>query len=372
MSVRPEDANLLTVAKWVAGEAARRGPRKPRVISAAIEGLERSPDSEQAHAEAVAGVSAAMASFISELESSIPTGPWPRIRKISQTTTSVLSNAFPLLVSAVLVFYLSYFTYIYKTSVLLRDDLVGIQKADFVSKAERLYTDWTRLKYSSRAPISPTSANPSEYYSELADVIQAANHFSDDHDQVGQIAEKAWFRGFRQFMRDKLGGKDQSQIVINIDRDHDPSYRNNDHVIDEDSDFITFVRFLELTKEQSVPIGSFNEWLSRDISSLEDIITIYGLWVLPALYALFGMMVFYFRSLVNPALKKPGHPVGRAVLAVMAGVSVSWLFNSLNATTFGGLTVFVLAFLFGFSLNAFFATLDRLVSSLSKLASAST
>jgi hypothetical protein len=87
---------------------------------------------------------------------------------------------------------------------------------------------------------------------------------------------------------------------------------------------------------------------------------------------MFGALVFQFRARINPSLKNPKHPVTRAILAAMAGVSISWLFNSLNSKTFGGITIFGLAFLFGFSIDVFFATLDRLVASLSKPAAAET
>ncbi len=54
----------------------------------------------------------------------------------------------------------------------------------------------------------------------------------------------------------------------------------------------------------------------------------------------------------------------------MAGVSISWLFSSFNAKSLGdhpgGITVFALAFVFGFSIDVFFRILDRLVLSLSK------
>jgi hypothetical protein len=59
----------------------------------------------------------------------------------------------------------------------------------------------------------------------------------------------------------------------------------------------------------------------------------------------------------------------RAALAMMAGVSISWVFASFidkgaNERP-GGITVFGLAFLFGYSVDVFFDTLDRLIARIS-------
>ena len=279
-------------------------------------------------------------------------------------TRFAISSALPFVVSAVIAFFLVYFTYVYKTSVQLRDDLTKIQDTGFTSKAERVFSDWSRLKSSSSQPVNPSSFDPSEYYSELADLSRFATRSADDHRKVQNLLNVASLRKIPNIFQDDL------VQPVSQDRLSHGYFDTPSDVQDPDIDFISFVKYLSIIDEASVPISSFDEIISGDISVLQNIITFYGLWILPALYALFGMMVFYFRSLINPDLHTPRRPFVRAALTIIAGVSVSWLVNSFDATQFGGLSVFTVAFLFGFSLDVFFNTLDRIVAHLAGTARA--
>jgi len=112
--------------------------------------------------------------------------------------------------------------------------------------------------------------------------------------------------------------------------------------------------------------------ISRSLDLCDRIISIYGGWLLPAIYGLLGALVFQLRSIMNPLVPPPnfGAVIVRAALAMMAGVSISWFEGSFSAAALDGhqrgLTVFGLAFVFGFSIDIFFAILDRIVVSTSK------
>ncbi|MFL5296023.1 MAG: hypothetical protein ACJ798_06540, partial [Phenylobacterium sp.] len=112
--------------------------------------------------------------------------------------------------------------------------------------------------------------------------------------------------------------------------------------------------------------------VGRMIQYSQDIVLMWGGWLLPAIYALLGSVVFQLRAIMSPIVPTPnlGAVIVRSALAMMAGVSISLLEGSFSGRGLGGhgpgLTVFGVAFLFGFSLDVFFSALDRVVASVSK------
>ena len=108
-----------------------------------------------------------------------------------------------------------------------------------------------------------------------------------------------------------------------------------------------------------------------------EIVSFYGIWLLPAVYGLLGGMVYQLRSFMNSLIPLPnfGHVVVRLALATMAGVSVSWVEGSIGAkagsSATPGLAVFGLAFILGFGVDIFFSALDRAVGSFAKIIGAS-
>lgn len=112
--------------------------------------------------------------------------------------------------------------------------------------------------------------------------------------------------------------------------------------------------------------------LGSDVSSIdkldERIVTL-NLWILPALYGALGAMIFFGRGFLNPDLPDPHWMFffARLSVAAFAGIAVGWFFENgikiEGITTSGGSPgVLLLAFLFGFALDVFFALLERLVS----------
>ncbi len=101
---------------------------------------------------------------------------------------------------------------------------------------------------------------------------------------------------------------------------------------------------------------------------VEDKLSVYALFYLPALYGAMGAIMYHMRMILNPL--RPNPPLvrffHRVFLGALVGIMVSFLFTpesrlgSEVATI--GFTSFVLAFLFGFSLNIFFTSLDHFVN----------
>jgi hypothetical protein len=105
----------------------------------------------------------------------------------------------------------------------------------------------------------------------------------------------------------------------------------------------------------------------KQLYSLRHSVDVVGLWLLPALYGGLGAIVFYMRHFLNRLHPDPklSRVVLRVALGSFAGIAVAWFwtpaFNeAMNVpnVSFGTLTF---AFLLGFSIELFFALLDRLV-----------
>jgi 4-amino-4-deoxy-L-arabinose transferase-like glycosyltransferase len=111
--------------------------------------------------------------------------------------------------------------------------------------------------------------------------------------------------------------------------------------------------------------------MSTQIYECEKLTSVLGLWLLPGMYGLLGAVVFQMRAVLNPLIPDP--PLERLLirfaLGAMAGVSISWLFGEVPAKSSEvqslHTTLFGLSFLLGFSIDVFFALLDRTVEMLS-------
>jgi len=114
----------------------------------------------------------------------------------------------------------------------------------------------------------------------------------------------------------------------------------------------------------STSVPSVKEWSYR----IKDGIEPYGVWILPCLYAALGSMIFYMRLILDPQQKNPEffRVAHRLALAALAGMIVAWFWGPAfgNDSTFAavGFGLFTFAFIIGFSIDVFFALMDRLVS----------
>lgn len=106
-----------------------------------------------------------------------------------------------------------------------------------------------------------------------------------------------------------------------------------------------------------------------NINRLDERIVTLNLWILPALYGALGAMIYFGRGFLNADIPDPHWMFffARLCVAAFAGIAVGWFFENgikiEGVTTSGGSPgVLLLAFLFGFALDVFFALLERLVS----------
>jgi hypothetical protein len=136
------------------------------------------------------------------------------------------------------------------------------------------------------------------------------------------------------------------------------------------SDLTAFLSTIGIPDLFQDPNKRVETQIAIDLQHCNDFISVLGQWVLPALYGLFGALVFHLRSMMNPLVATPNLIVVRGALAMMAGVSISWIFNAATGAGStdhpGGVTAFGLAFVFGYSIDVFFKGLDRVVLQLSK------
>ncbi|MEW9804564.1 hypothetical protein ABUE31_01020 [Mesorhizobium sp. ZMM04-5] len=113
----------------------------------------------------------------------------------------------------------------------------------------------------------------------------------------------------------------------------------------------------------SMTVPSVNLWALQ----VKGIIAPYAAWILPALFACLGAMIYFLRLLVDPTQPSPrvNRLVHRMALAALAGVIAGWFwepaFGSNSEFQAAGLGLFTFAFVIGFSIEIFFSLLDRFV-----------
>jgi hypothetical protein len=108
--------------------------------------------------------------------------------------------------------------------------------------------------------------------------------------------------------------------------------------------------------------------LTSQAKSLNEVLSPYALWILPALYGALGGIMFHMRMILNPLLPNPplARLIHRIALGALAGMILAWFMapgTKLGGEVSGiGFSLFTVAFLFGFSLDIFFTILDQFVS----------
>jgi hypothetical protein len=101
--------------------------------------------------------------------------------------------------------------------------------------------------------------------------------------------------------------------------------------------------------------------------TIRGLLAPYSTWILPSLYAALGCMLFFMRAILDDSQKNPSPSkiAHRVALAALAGMILAWFWeptmganDEFRAVGFG---LFTFAFVVGFSIELFFALLDRLV-----------
>ncbi|MFG5382602.1 hypothetical protein [Yoonia sp. R2-816] len=107
---------------------------------------------------------------------------------------------------------------------------------------------------------------------------------------------------------------------------------------------------------------------AKNVEQLRWHVGYYALWILPALYGAMGAVMYHMRYVLDPLMPHPSliRLLHRVVLASLAGIVLGWFYAPGSAieqaATSVGFSLFVVSFLFGFSLDIFFAMLDRFVA----------
>ena len=136
-----------------------------------------------------------------------------------------------------------------------------------------------------------------------------------------------------------------------------------------------------LVSRAALDIGAVTVTQIREIrfdSSLElrsyrigELVDIASNWWLPAIYGALGAVIYSLRRYLNPLVPDPTavRSFLRILFGAFAGISIAWFWapSSLDELSFSGISIgaLALAFLLGYSLDAFFGLLDKLVSLLS-------
>lgn len=108
--------------------------------------------------------------------------------------------------------------------------------------------------------------------------------------------------------------------------------------------------------------------LSERLSRVNQVLSMYTLWILPAIYGALGATIYFMRSILDPLLPDPptGKILLRVALGALAGIILGWFWtpDSVATNEIGsvGFSLFGMAFLLGFSIDVFFVMLERLVT----------
>lgn len=136
---------------------------------------------------------------------------------------------------------------------------------------------------------------------------------------------------------------------------------------DVNADFDEATRSLQCEGVITITPNSISA-LTLQAKTLGEVLSPYALWILPALYGALGGIMFHMRMILNPLLPNPplARLIHRIALGALAGMILAWFMapgTKLGSEVTGiGFSLFTFAFLFGFSLDIFFAVLDQFVS----------
>jgi hypothetical protein len=112
----------------------------------------------------------------------------------------------------------------------------------------------------------------------------------------------------------------------------------------------------------------FDSSLELRAHRIGELVDIASNWWLPAIYGALGAVIFSLRRYLNPLVPDPTtiRSLLRLLFGAFAGISIAWFWapTTLSDLSFSGISIgaLALAFLLGYSLDAFFGLLDKLVA----------
>lgn len=150
--------------------------------------------------------------------------------------------------------------------------------------------------------------------------------------------------------------------VVNAD---DPLARLSSIVGERDQKLLQIRCIIGLTAMSEPGRFDYNSKSAADLRRTSDIL---GFWVLPGLYGALGALMFFMRAILSPFYPDPSvsRVALRIALGVFAGIAIVWFWSPSTTQTMAATNLtlgsFTIAFLVGFSIDVFFALLDRLVT----------
>lgn len=146
---------------------------------------------------------------------------------------------------------------------------------------------------------------------------------------------------------------------------NDPLARLSSIIGERDQKLLQIRCIIGLTAMSEPGRFDYNSKSAADLRRTSDIL---GFWVLPGLYGALGALMFFMRAILSPFYPDPSvsRVALRIALGVFAGIAIVWFWSPSTTQTMAATNLtlgsFTIAFLVGFSIDVFFALLDRLVT----------
>jgi hypothetical protein len=146
---------------------------------------------------------------------------------------------------------------------------------------------------------------------------------------------------------------------------NDPLARLSSIIGERDQKLLQIRCIIGLTAMSEPGRFDYNSKSAADLRRTSDVL---GFWVLPGLYGALGALMFFMRAILSPFYPDPSvsRVALRIALGVFAGIAIVWFWSPSTTQTMAATNLtlgsFTIAFLVGFSIDVFFALLDRLVT----------
>ncbi|TPO06029.1 hypothetical protein [Mesorhizobium sp. B1-1-5] len=413
----PLVSGLLADAKLVAGYG-RYGVFKDSALFAAIGDAEKLSDASASQPEVVK-----LQTVLNDCSSTVPFSTLAALRTGwspgDMSRRTALATYFLIALSVTMMIVIGKLTYVYNRGVSINAELQEIDNNDFSARfGQSIRQVWATKKQLSSAAAQQASATDltllkDAYYNSVDSLHSLDQRFSSLLVRAqGFMTQEApfplwgmqWayckfsaspakagapldFSNPRQMAIDQFCGQQialaqqqsgaaSSQPLKQSDFD----CRNNGNtqggmqvvsstgvVEDVSADFDEATRDLQCEGVITITPNSIST-LTLQAKTLSEVLSPYALWILPALYGALGGIMFHMRMILNPLLPNPplSRLIHRIALGGLAGMILAWFMapgTKLGGEVTGiGFSLFTFAFLFGFSLDIFFAILDQFVS----------
>ncbi|TPI44724.1 hypothetical protein FJW05_21005 [Mesorhizobium sp. B2-9-1] len=413
----PLVSGLLADAKLVAGYG-RYGVFKDSALFAAIGDAEKLSDASASQPEVVK-----LQMVLNDCSSTVPFSTLAALRTGwspgDMSRRTALATYFLIALSVTMMIVIGKLTYVYNRGVSINAELQEIDNSDFSARfGQSIRQVWATKKQLSSAAAQQASATDltllkDAYYNSVDSLHSLDQRFSSLLVRAqGFMTQEApfplwgmqWayckfsassakagapldFSNPRQMAIDQFCGQ---QIVLAQQqsgagsiqplKQSDFDCRNNGTtqggmqvvsstgmVEDVNADFDEATRDLQCEGVITITPNSIST-LTLQAKTLSEVLSPYALWILPALYGALGGIMFHMRMILNPLLPNPplSRLIHRIALGGLAGMILAWFMapgTKLGGEVTGiGFSLFTFAFLFGFSLDIFFAILDQFVS----------